>query len=207
MFSVPVHESIRRRCVALRGRRTAPNIDGAPRLAAPATEAARPLQTRPSTRRESEISDDEFMVVPLDGLDVCVSAAGAWLRLGLPQVGTAISEVCPATSGATGSRYGRFHRVQPSRLGRGRRLRVDGDARRGVLGFHRVLVAMRPRTPPVTDGKPTSCLSRISEDSRRRAPANRVGVAICPRPGYTFHPRPMQPTCSRGEALRESAWR
>lgn len=84
-------------------------------------------------------TDDGLMVVVVDGFHVCVSGALAWLWLGLPKMGSPLSEVHPKTSS---SRNG-LRNVQPPVLGLDRRLRVDGDDNRPGLGLRRDLVAMR----------------------------------------------------------------
>ncbi len=86
---------------------------------------------------------DVCMVVVLGGFHVCVFGPFAWLWLGIPQMGTALSEVYPETSRATGSHPGQFHSDRSPVLGIRRRFRVDDNPHWGVLGARRALVVMR----------------------------------------------------------------
>ena len=52
--------------------------------------------------KENEMSNDELMVVVVDGVHVSIFRTYTRLWLGLPRMGAALSKVFPATSSATG---------------------------------------------------------------------------------------------------------
>lgn len=54
-----------------------------------------------STRGGNDEFMDEFMVVVVDGIHIRVSRVSGWLRVGLPQLGAALSEVYPTAARAS----------------------------------------------------------------------------------------------------------